>query len=228
MLEFTLPTSALPLTVPYLQAVLANNSAEALRLAMQDGLASGVAPSDLHLRMILPAQREVGRLWQENAISVAQEHLATAITQLVMSHLYPHLPRVEPNGLSVLVACVAGELHDVGARMGADFLEMAGFEVRFLGANVPVDKLLASLREQLPHLLGLSATMHFHQPALRATVAAVREAYPQLPIAVGGGLLESSPRLADELGVLAYGESAEALADKCRKLLAPSGERPSP
>jgi methanogenic corrinoid protein MtbC1 len=41
------------------------------------------------------------------------------------------------SGKVVTLACVEGELHEVGARMASDFLEMAGFDVRFLGANVP-------------------------------------------------------------------------------------------
>jgi len=218
MLEFQLPRNALPITPAYLRATLAGNHGEALRVALDEGLHAGVSPSALQLRMILPAQREVGRLWQENVISVAQEHLATAVSQLVLSHLYPHLPRPHGNGTRVLVACVEGELHDMGARMGADFLEMAGFEVRFLGANVPVARLVEAMREEAPQLLGLSATMHFHLPALREAIGAVRSVAPMLPIVVGGGLCEAVPSLEAELDVQGAGCNAEELAARCREL----------
>lgn len=218
MFDFQLPQSALPLTSAYLRATLAGNHGEALRLALDEGLAEGVSPSALQLRMILPAQREVGRLWQENVISVAQEHLATAVSQLVLSHLYPHLPRPDCNGRRVIVACVEGELHDMGARMGADFLEMAGFEVQFLGASVANERLVAAITDEQPALLGLSATMHFHAPALREAVKAARTVAPLLPIVVGGGICEAMPSLERELDVQAAGGSAEELAALCRKL----------
>ncbi|HEX5659721.1 MAG TPA: cobalamin-dependent protein [Polyangiales bacterium] len=218
-LSFSLPETALGFTSAYLQATLAGDATEALRLAMEQGVSAGVSPAELELRMILPAQREVGRLWQENRITVAQEHLATSISQLVMSHLYTRLPRPVPNGRRVLVACVEGELHDLGARMGADFLEMAGFDVRFLGADVANDALVASVRADPPDLLGLSATMPFHWPALERAVAEVRTVAPLLPIIVGGAFVDQTPRLSERLGVQACGTDAEALVTQVRALL---------
>lgn len=218
-LSFSLPDSALGLTAAYLQATLAGDAGEAVRLAMEQGVSAGVSPAELELRMILPAQREVGRLWQENRISVAQEHLATSISQLVMSHLYAHLPRPVPNGRHILVACVEGELHDLGARMGADFLEMAGFDVRFLGADVPNAVLRETILERTPDLLGLSATMPFHWPALEKAVAEVRTVAPVLPIIVGGAFVDQTPGLSERLGVQACGTDAEALVSQVRALL---------
>lgn len=219
MLSFSLPATALELTDAYLRATLAGDAAEALRLAMEQGLSAGVSAAELELRMILPAQHEVGRLWQENRISVAQEHLATSISQLVMSHLYAHLPRPQPNGRRVLVACVEGEMHDLGARMGADFLEMSGFDVRFMGANVPAERLCAAVREHKPDLLGLSATVSVHWPALADAVAKVRTVAPMLPIVIGGAFIDSTPGLSERLGVQACGADAEALVSQCRALL---------
>lgn len=219
MLSFTLPSSALHLTGAYLRATLLGDANEAVRVAMEQGLSAGVSPAELELRMILPAQREVGRLWEENQISVAQEHLATSISQLVMSHLYSHLPRPVPNGRSVLVACVEGEMHDLGARMGADFLEMSGFDVRFLGADVKTKVLCEVLYSDPPDLLGLSATMPFHFPALERAVAEVRTVAPVLPVIVGGPMVDAMPGLMQRLGVQGCGADAESLVSQCRALL---------
>jgi hypothetical protein len=68
-------------------------------------------------------------------------------------------------------------------------------------------------------LLGLSASLGFHLTGLRAAVAAARTVAPLLPIVVGGRLLESMPGLAGELGVQAFGASADQLARTCRLLL---------
>jgi methanogenic corrinoid protein MtbC1 len=219
LLSFALPENALGLTDAYLAATLEGDAAEAMRLALEQGVSAGISPAELELRMILPAQREVGRLWQENRISVAQEHLATSISQLVMARLYAHLPRPAPNGRRIVVACVEGELHDLGARMGGDFLEMAGFDVRFLGANVPHALLVQAVREHVPDLLGLSATMPFHWPALEQAVSEVRTVAPVLPIIVGGAFVESTPGLSERLGVQACGADAEALVTQVRALL---------
>lgn len=203
----------------YLAAQLAGDRREALRLLVDEGLLRGIPLQDIHLKIIQPAQYEIGRLWQENRISVAQEHLATAISQLALSHLYRHLPRDPSNGKVIMVSCVEGELHEVGARMASDFLEMAGFDVRFLGANVPTGHLVRMVREQTPDLLALSVSMTYHLPALRTALDQVRALAPRLPIAVGGLAFTWVPGLERELGVSFHGKDArELVAAACRTL----------
>ena len=209
-----------PLLSPYLKAQLTGARDEALRVVLEDGLARGLSIKELELGVLSAAQREIGRLWQENQVSVAEEHLATSVTQLVMSHLYRHLPRESHNGKVALVACVEGELHDMGGRFGADFLEMAGFEVRFLGANVPTKSLLAMVERDRPDVVGLSAAMSFHLPALRAAIDGVRALRGQeYPIIVGGHVVAWSPGLARELGVQALGTCADRVVKGCREYL---------
>jgi methanogenic corrinoid protein MtbC1 len=203
----------------YLAAQLAGDRREALRLLVDEGLLRGIPLQDIHLKIIQPAQYEIGRLWQENRISIAQEHLATAVSQLALSHLYRHLPRDPSNGKVVMLACVEGELHEVGARMASDFLEMAGFDVRFLGANVPTSHLVRMVREQTPDLLALSVTMTYHLPALRAALEQARAAAPRLPMAVGGLAFSWVPGLEKELNVTFHGRDArELVASACRTL----------
>lgn len=203
----------------YLRAQLAGDRREALRL-IEDALASGTSVRDLHLRVVEPAQREIGRLWQENEISVAGEHLATSISQLVLARLYPHLPRSAGNGRRAVVACIEGEHHELGARMGADFLEMEGFDVRFLGADVPRESLVALVEQVRPDVVGLSIAMTFNVPALEATVEAIRAAVDPAPtILVGGSVIEGAPELAERLHVCVFGSNAEVLVDLCKERL---------
>jgi MerR family transcriptional regulator, light-induced transcriptional regulator len=70
-------------------------------------------------------QHEIGRLWQSNLLSVAQEHYCTTATQLTMSQLYPYIFRANRISRGTIVAaCVPGELHEIGARMLCDLLEI--------------------------------------------------------------------------------------------------------
>lgn len=186
----TTPTAtdslASSLTERYVAAQLAGDRRAALAL-VDEGLDGGLSAAELQLEVVQPAQYEIGRLWQENRITVAQEHLATAISQLVLAHLYRHLPRDASNGKRVLVACVEGELHDMGARVAADHLEMAGYAVQYLGANVPTTDLVAMVRQHPPDLLALSASMPAHLPAVKDAVTRVCAATGNgVPIALGG------------------------------------------
>jgi methanogenic corrinoid protein MtbC1 len=205
----------------YLAAQLSGDRQDALRIIREEGLDRGIDAPTLALDVIMPAQQQVGRLWQENRIGVAEEHLATAISQLVVSTLYPHFPRARSNGKRVIVACVEGELHELGARLAADFLEMAGFVVHFLGANVPTDSLVAMVRSELPHLVVLSSATTLHLAQLRAAVSRIRlVGGDALPIAVGGAVCAWAPDLGQIPGVLCTGTDVHTLVETAKRLTA--------
>ena len=202
----------------YLAAQLAGDRRAALRLIVDEGLGRGAGVLDLLTRVIQAAQLEIGRLWQANQISIAQEHLATGVTQLVMARLFELATPAPRNRRVVVVACVEGEQHDLPARLVADYLDHAGFTVRFLGASVPTDHLVRLLVDQPPAVLALSVTMSFHVGALRTAVRAVRAALPDLPIVAGGHAFGWSPGLADELQVTTAPSTPVELTAVVRRL----------
>lgn len=159
----------------------------------EEGIARGIRARDLHLSVIASAQREIGRLWQENRITVADEHQATAISQLALASIYAHLDRAPSCGKRVLVACVEGELHDMAARIVSDFLDAEGFEVTFLGASVPTTSLLAKIGALRPDLVALSVTMTFHLARAVDAAARIRREHPDVALLVGGEALIGTP-----------------------------------
>jgi len=205
----------------YLAAQLAGDRREAVRLLMEEGIGRGNSVIDLHLRVIQQAQREIGRLWEQNSISVALEHQATAVSQLALAHLYQQSIRRPPVGKSVLLACAEGELHDVGARICADVLDLHGFEVRFLGANVPTDCLLGFVERTRPDLVALSVTLPTHLPATRAAVDTLRPT--RVPLAVGGRALETPGAREGWEGVAIFGGDAMELLRAARATLGVPG-----
>lgn len=194
----------------YLQAQVTGDQRAALRV-VREALDRGHSIRSVQHDVIQAAQQEIGRMWQENRLSIAHEHMATAISQLALVHLFERAPAPRSNGRSIVVACVEGELHDLPARLVADYLEMDGFTVRYLGANVPTESLCTALAEERPDLLALSVTMSFNVGGLRAAVAAVRERLPGLKIVAGGHALAWAPELADQLGVAVVGGEPEAI-----------------
>ena len=148
--------------------------------------------------------------------------MATAISQVVMSRLYEEAVADEPTGRKVVVACVQGEQHEFPARLVSDFLEIGGFEVRYLGADVPLYDLMRMLREDPPDLLALSLTMSFNAPALRAAVEEVRIAFPHLPILVGGHALSWEPELAQRFGVSTCDPEPASVIAAARRLTEPA------
>jgi methanogenic corrinoid protein MtbC1 len=196
----------------YLTALATGACREAFEIAVEEALWQGVDVPSLYVDVVQPAQYEIGRLWREGRIGVAREHLATEVSRAVLAHLRPLLPCRAGNGLRAVVACVEGERHDLGARMVADFLAMAGFDVHFLGADVPTAGLADFVRARPPDLLALAATTAAHAEALRGAVGAVRRVMGDgIRIAAGGQVLLRSPALRDQLGLDLYADDARAL-----------------
>ena len=74
----------------FLDAQLAADRRGALRVVLDDGVRRGVSVSRLVMDVIRPAQAAIGHLWQMNKITIADEHVATAISQLALAQLYSH------------------------------------------------------------------------------------------------------------------------------------------
>ena len=202
----------------YLRAQLAGDRREAVRVVIEEGLARhGASVVELQSHVIRAAQDEIGRLWQMNLVTIAQEHMATAISHLSLAALFERARVAAPVDKKIVIACVEGELHDLPARLVSDLLEIDGFEVRFLGANVPHDDLVAMVRDERPALVGLSVTMSFNLPALREAVARLR-VVTDAPIFVGGHALAWSPGIDKELDLHVAGSTPDAVLATARHL----------
>ena len=185
----------------YLDALLGGRRHAAATLVLE-AVRRGTSVGDIYLDVFLPAQHEIGRLWQVNRVSVAQEHYCTAATQLIMAQLYPHVFAAERKGLRLVACCVAGDLHEIGARMVADFFEMDGWDTFYLGASLPAADVVGALVAHAAHVLAVSATLTPHVGAVAELVARVRAeaACRAVRILVGGPPFNAAPSLWRRVG----------------------------
>lgn len=214
-----------PLAARYVELLLAGDRRQASRLIMGQA-AGGMPVRDIYLEVFSPAQRRLGQLWQENRISVAMEHFATAATQMVMSQLFPYI-FAQGDGRARLRSgfvgcCVQGELHEIGMRMVCDLLEIEGVDTWYLGANTPDGAVLSFLSDKLTGedgaprslVLGVSCTLIQGVPLVEKLVAAVRgdERLRHVKIMVGGLPFLRRSDLWSRIGADAQaGDAAEAV-----------------
>ena len=140
-------------------------------------------------RLFQPALYRIGLLWQQNEITVAQEHLATAICQNVLSQLYTRATFASPSGHRALFAAIAGNEHTLGLRMVSDAFELDGWSVQYLGANTPTDSLLTQIDAWRPEVVGLSVSLVQHLSELKQAVGLIRERFAdECPTVIVGGI----------------------------------------
>jgi MerR family transcriptional regulator, light-induced transcriptional regulator len=208
----------------YLDALLRGERQAASRLILR-AVEEGESVKNIYLHVFQPCQREVGRLWQTNRLSVAEEHYCTAATQFVMSQLYPYIFAGEKNGRVLVATCVAGDLHEIGVRMVADFFEMEGWDTFYLGANTPTRDLVRTLIDRRADVLAVSATMTYHVRAVADLIAAVRgsEATREVKVLVGGYPFNVAPELWRQVGADASAADAQGAIEAAARLAADGG-----
>jgi methanogenic corrinoid protein MtbC1 len=149
-------------------------------------LERGVEIKDLYLGLFQRSLYEVGELWERRKISVAVEHMASAITESLLALVYPAIFSAEHSDRSVVVSCAANEHHQIGGKIVADFFELHGWHGYFLGANTPESDLLQMIDDKQPQLIGLSLSVYFNLPNLVKIIEAIAGRRPESQILVGG------------------------------------------
>ncbi|MEE4194548.1 MAG: cobalamin-dependent protein [Anaerolineae bacterium] len=181
---------------------------------VQSFVARGLDVKDIYLHIFQPVQYELGRLWQMNRISIAQEHFGTALTQMAMSQLYPNVFNGEVSGFRMIAACVGSEFHEVGIRMVTDFFAMAGWETYYLGANMPSEAIILAINEYQADLLALSITLSTQITKLRDLIGEIRGGLDhEIKILVGGHPFNVDPKAWQFVGADGYAADAETAVD---------------
>ncbi|HEU4324209.1 MAG TPA: cobalamin-dependent protein [Roseiflexaceae bacterium] len=205
----------------YLEA-LRRGDRRGAQVVARAALARGADIRDLYMHVFQPALYEVGRLWEANQFTVAQEHLATAITQSIMAQLAGELLARPPLGRTLLATCIGGEHHEVGIRMVSDFFELEGWDVIYLGANVPIPDVVQMVASQRADLLAISVTLSGHVTKARDLIAAVRASPSgaRCRIMVGGQPFVRSPDLCTVVGADFTACDARQAVQRAQKALA--------
>lgn len=192
-------------------ALLAGNQSEALTV-MNRCLDCGHSLVNVELNVIQASLYQIGEKWQAGQVSVAQEHMATAIVQSVMT---AGLLRSQPPamiGKRVLLACVAGNHHAIGLRMVSDAFQLAGWDVQYLGANVPTPALIRQVAEWKPDLVGLSVSFPQQLRIVKGIMAQLSERFGSArpAVVIGGLAINRFDQLAGMVGADAHSANAQA------------------
>ena len=206
------------MALSYLQQILEGNSRQATRMIAD--AATEHAMEDIYLRVLMPAQAEVGRLWQAGELTIAEEHFVTATTERVMAVLAHSVIPSRAIDKTVVAAAVAGNVHQLGIRSVADFFDMAGWHAVHLGVDVPPEEIARAAQYFAADLVTLSVTMATQIKVLKQSIAAVRRTAPNARVLVGGIAMAEVPDLWADTGADGYAEHAAQAVSIAQDLLA--------
>lgn len=181
---------------------------------LDDNVDAGVIMKDA----LIKAMDEVGVLFQEGEYYLPEMMVAARAMQGGMDVLQPLLIKSahKPEG-RVIMGTVSDDLHDIGKNLVIVSLKSAGLEVIDLGIDVSPEKFVEAVKEYKPDLVGISALLTTTMLNMEKTVAAIKEADPQIKVMVGGAPL--TVEFAAEIGADFYGVDSTAGKDYAREVI---------
>ncbi|WP_281887840.1 B12-binding domain-containing protein [Paenibacillus sp. YYML68] len=143
----------------------------------------------IYSKLLTQAMRYIGELWEHNSISVADEHLASAGCDRLLT-LYGHMQVQQmEHAKKVMLLCMEGELHYLGLKMISSFFQENGWETRCFGPNLPLEYALVHALSWKPDVIGISVTMVHALPKLKEYVHTLENMHHRPMVMIGGRLV---------------------------------------
>lgn len=152
--------------------------------------AEGAAPLDIINGPLMAGMAEVGRLFNNNELIVAEVLQSAEAMKAAVNHLQQFMEVADTNARGkVLLATVKGDVHDIGKNLVEIILHNNGYDVINLGIKVPPEQLIEAYRKHQPDAIGLSGLLVKSAQQMVITGNDLREAGIQVPMLVGGAAL---------------------------------------
>ena len=195
------------------EAVIELREEDALRIAEEE-LKGGTDPLEV-VAACREAMDVIGQRFADGEAFIPELIMAGEIMQGITAKLKPYL-KADAAGekLGTVVMCtVQGDIHDIGKDIVVTMLDIAGFEVVDLGVDVPVAKVVETVRDSKAQVLGLSGLLTVAFESMKATVAAVDEAGLRGDVKIMLGGAPVTDAVVEFAGADAWGKDAVAAVE---------------
>ncbi len=191
-------------------------------------LARGDKPLEIINGPLMAGMAEVGRLFNDNQLIVAEVLQSAEAMKVAVAHLQPYLEKGESSSKGkMLLATVKGDVHDIGKNLVEIILSNNGFHVVNLGIKVAPETLIEAVRREQPDFIGLSGLLVKSALQMVTTAADLKEAGIDVPLMVGGAALSrafADSRIAPAYNApVLYAKDAMAGLDMANRLADPAG-----
>ncbi|MBY0096830.1 methionine synthase [Mesobacillus maritimus] len=170
-------------------------------------LTSYPAPLDIINGPLMDGMKEVGKLFNDNQLIVAEVLQSAEVMKAAVAHLEPHMSKTDSSSTKgkVILATVKGDVHDIGKNLVDIILSNNGYDVIDLGIKVTPNVLIEAIRKEKPTIVGLSGLLVKSAQQMVLTAKDMKQAGINLPILVGGAALTrkfTDTKIAAEYGGL--------------------------
>jgi 5-methyltetrahydrofolate--homocysteine methyltransferase len=168
--------------------------------------AQGAAPLDIVNGPLMAGMSEVGRLFNNNELIVAEVLQSAEAMKAAVNHLEQFMEKADTAARGkVILATVKGDVHDIGKNLVEIILANNGYQVVNLGIKVPPEALIRACQQHRPDAIGLSGLLVKSTQQMAITAGDFKAAGITVPLLVGGAAL--SEKFTRTKIAPAYGEA---------------------
>lgn len=164
-----------------------------------------VSIEELYEEIITPSLNQIHIERKEEDRDIWKEHIQTNIVRTIIECAYPYVLKErkmrKTTTQRVMVLCPEEEYHEIGARMGADFFTINGYDVFFIGSNTPKENFISAYNGLNPDIIAISVTNYLNLVSLKKVVAEMKEKInDETMIFISGSALCHTKMTAKDIG----------------------------
>lgn len=201
------------------EAVLKGNKKDIISLVKEELDYKG-SPGGIIDTVLIPAINEVGRLFDSQRYFLPQLIAGAETMKLAIDYLEPMLTDREGGTKgkgTIIIATVAGDIHDIGKNLVALMLKNYGYRVIDLGKDVQTDTIIQAAKQEKADIIALSALMTTTMVEMKRVVDKVKEAGLATLVIIGGAVI--TDHYAKEIGADGYAPDAGSAVELVRRLM---------
>ena len=180
----------------------------------------GAKPQEIINKGLISGMNVVGDRFKKGEMYVPEVMMAAKAMHAGMNIVKPMLTEEESSATGrVVLGTVAGDLHDIGKNLVGMMMESGGMEVIDIGIDVPPEKFAEAVKENKPHVVGMSALLTTTMLAMKDTIEVLKEEglRDSVKIMVGGAPVTQD--FADEIGADGWAPDAASAKELAQKLI---------
>jgi methanogenic corrinoid protein MtbC1 len=183
---------------------------------VQSLIEEGVNLKDIYVELFQKSLYRIGKLWDDNKLSIPEEHMATRIVEYLINRFAP--VGKSNSDKKVVVACIDKEFHEIGAKMVSNIFELNGWKSYYLGASVPNKEILKFVKRIDPDIIALSWSLYLNLGRFLEVLDHLTRFFPTKKILIGGqALSENSNNILKKYKNIEYIESLDSLESYLKK-----------
>ena len=148
--------------------------------------------------VLVPCLQQIGEAWYRGEVGITVEHFSSTYLRGKLSAIFQTYPGGR-NTPRILVGTAPSEHHEIGALITAVLLRSLGYRVEYLGADIPLEDLIAYSRHEKPAMIVLTATLQESAEGLRPMMGLLGQLNPRPLFGFGGQAFNTDPVLRNQI-----------------------------